>query len=74
MSSSFDTEAGKALLTSKTFWGVVVMAIGVFVPKLAPRLQGAPEMIADLAGMVLTLFGRLTVRPETAQITGLFKK
>lgn len=69
--SSFDTEQGKALITSKVFWGVIIMAIGVFAPKLQPRLQGTPEMIADLAGMVLTLVGRLTA---SQQITGLIRK
>lgn len=67
---SFDKEQGKALITSKSFWGVVVASVAVFVPKYATQLDGVVDDIA-IAGLVFAIIGRFAA---TEPITGVLKK
>lgn len=65
---TFDKEAGKALIQSKAFWGTVLTAAGVFVPRYATALQGATDDIVVIIGLAVTAFGRFTA---TQPVTGI---
>lgn len=67
-----ENEEGKALLASKTFWGTVILAASVFLPKL--RVLNDDAVLTYLSGgigVLLTLAGRMSA---TKQITGFVRK
>lgn len=67
---SFDREQGKALITSKSFWGVIAAAVGVFLPRYVEQLQGAADDVVVIAGLVFAVIGRFMA---SAPITGIVK-
>ncbi|MBX6773035.1 MAG: chitosanase [Chloroflexi bacterium] len=56
----------KPLLTSKTFWGVVLMLVGSIIPRVgvidAQQLADASGLVLDAVGAVLAIYGRITAR------------
>lgn len=61
---SIDQNRAKSLITSKTFWGVVMMTLGVFVPEYQGVLDGSVDNILSVVGGVLAIYGRIkAVRP-----------
>ncbi len=65
---AFNSEKGKSLVTSRTFWGVVIMIASVFSDDLGIKLGDMVENIITVLGGVFAMFGRYTA---TKQITGI---
>lgn len=65
---AFDTQAGKALILSLTFWGVTLAAAAVFLPRYATQLQGSVDDAVTIVGLIFALIGRFTA---TQPITGV---
>lgn len=58
----------KPFYQSKTFWGLVITALGIYAPRYATFLQGSLDDIITLVGLVTALYGRWTAtRPLAAQ-------
>jgi hypothetical protein len=64
----------KPFWQSKSFWGIIIMALGMYAPKYATALQGSLDDVITLIGLVLSIVGRwkatrpLTITPESKQI------
>lgn len=57
-------EDAKGLLTSKTFWGVILMVLGLFNKPVADALgadalSGMFESVFGAVGAVLAIYGRI---------------
>lgn len=63
-----DVDAGKSLLTSKTFWGVIISVAAVFSNKLGLKLSDNVQDIIVVLGSLFAIVGRVTA---TKQITGI---
>src|SRR5262245_13981626 len=50
----------KPFYKSKTFWGLVLTAVGIYAPKYAPFLQGSLDDIITMVGLGTALVGRWT--------------
>ena len=50
----------KALLTSKTVWGALLMVLGAFLPEMKDLDLGpVSDALVTFAGFVLTIYGRI---------------
>lgn len=52
----------KPFYLSKSFWGIVIMALGLYAPRFAKELQGSLDDVITLVGLVITLVGRWTAK------------
>ncbi len=50
----------KPFYKSKTFWGIILTAVGIYAPKYATFLQGSLDDVITLIGLVTALVGRWT--------------
>lgn len=67
----FNLEGGKALIQTKTFWGVVVAVIGLVLPHFSTLLSDSVDDIISGIGLVIALIGRFTA---TKEVTGVVFK
>lgn len=56
----------KTFWRSKTFWGLVIMTVGIWVPEYTNRLQGSVDDVIQVIGLVVALYGRWTAKVPLA--------
>jgi VIT1/CCC1 family predicted Fe2+/Mn2+ transporter len=60
----------KSVLASKTFWGSIIAALGVIVPKIAGLdLNSIWPVATVIAGAVMSIVGRFTAKKKVT-LTG----